>query len=288
MARGYGLDPAPRCGTIGALASARGRMPAHTPMPNDALWGDTPMAWQGRLTLDKIGNTMPADSPAYQAPPYYYRNVQAIAVSFETDPDAALGALPAPLTLQQPATAALSFYDYPWTTFGPYKEAILALMVEHQGKPMAYIQQIVVDTEPPMLAGRELWGYPKKLAKITYQTERDMIFGTMERPASIRLASCIVRPERPAPSSIKPISTAASLRILPAADPDAKKPLCAEIVETNVAVTLREAWVGTGSVAFAEHSALDPWDRFPVKRVLQAVHMTYDMVLPCGRVIAQL
>lgn len=246
------------------------------------------MAKNGRLTLANIAHTMPADAPAYQPPPYYYKNVQTIGVSFETDPDAALAALPAPLSLREPATAALSFFDYPWSTFGPYKEAILSLMVEHQGKPMVYIQQIMVDTEPPMLAGREIWGYPKKLAAIEYKLERDMIYGFLERPKDIRLASAVVRPERPAPSDVKPISVAASLRIIPGAELDPRKPLCAEIVETNVDITLHAAWEGTGSVAFAEHSSLDPWDRFPVKRILKATHMVYDMVLPKGRVIDRL
>jgi len=243
---------------------------------------------KGTLTLDRIGYTMPADAPAFATPPYYYKNIQAIAVAFETDPKEAAAALPVPLTLKEPATAALSFYDYPWSTLGPYKEAILALMCEYQGRTMAYIQQIMVDTEPPMLAGREIWGFPKKLATITYQVERDMLFGTMERPKGIRLASAIVRPERPAGPDVRPIANAVSLRIIPVCDPDAKRPLCAEIVETNVQITMRDAWEGTGSVAFAEHSALDPWDRFPVRRITKAVHMTYDMVLPVGRVIERL
>jgi len=246
------------------------------------------MTMKGTLTLDRIGYTMPADSPAFPPPPYYYKNIQAIAVVFETDAAAAAAALPAPLSLREPATAALSFYDYPWSTFGPYKEAIIALMCEYKGRQMAYIQQIVVDTEPPMLAGREIWGFPKKLASISYQVERDMIYGTMERPKGIRLASAIVRPERPAGSDVRPIANAASLRIIPACDPDANKPLCAEVIETNVEITMRDAWEGTGSVAFAEGSALDPWNRFPVRRITKAVHMTYDMVLPCGRVIDRL
>jgi acetoacetate decarboxylase len=246
------------------------------------------MAMHGRLTLDTIGHTMPADAPAYQPPPYYYKNVQAIGVSFETDPDAAADALPAPLTLREPATAALSFFDYPWSTFGPYKEAILSLMVEHKGKPMVYIQQIMVDTEPPMLAGREIWGYPKKLATIEYRLERDMIYGYLERPKGIRLASAVVRPERPAGKEVKPISVACSLRILPSADIQTNRPLCAEIVETNVEIKLHDAWEGTGDIAFAERSALDPWNRFPVKRIKNSTHMVYDMVLPAGRVIDRL
>src|SRR5262244_846633 len=100
------------------------------------------MARQGLLTISKSGYSMPVDAPAYQRPPFYYRGARSISVVFQTDPDAALAVIPAPLALSEPATAVLSFYEYPWTTFGAYNEAILSLLVEHRGKPLAYIQQI--------------------------------------------------------------------------------------------------------------------------------------------------
>jgi acetoacetate decarboxylase len=243
------------------------------------------MAKQGRLNLSRFGYSMPVDAPAYQRPPFYYKGARSIAVAFETDPDAALEALPAPLALSEPATAVLSFYEYPWTTFGPYNEAILTLLVEHKSRPLAYIQQIMVTTEPPMLAGREIWGFPKKLAAIDFRSERDMIYGTLERPAAIRIASAVVRPERPARPPHGPARAGVSLRVIPAADANAERPLCAEIIETVTETTTHEAWEGTGSVAFAENSVLDPWGRFPVKRVVGATYSVYDMVLPCGRVI---
>ena len=241
----------------------------------------------GRLTLEKMGYSMPVDSPAYQAPPYHYRNAQAIAVKFETDLDAALEALPAPLQLIEPATANLSFYWYPFTTFGPYHEVIMRLYAQHEGKPLTYVQQIFVDTEPPMLAGREIWGFPKKLATIGLARDRDMIVGTLERPAGVRLASMIVRPEQPIfnlPSS----GPTTGLRIIPAAEVGATRPACAELVAADTQHTIREAWEGTGSISFPDHSALDPIDRFPVKRILKSTYMEYDIMLPAGRIIARL
>lgn len=241
----------------------------------------------GRLTLDKMGYSMPVDAPAYQAPPYHYRNAQAIAVKFETDLDAALEVLPAPLELIEPATANLSFYWYPFTTFGPYHEAILRLYARHEGKPLTYIQQIFVDTEPPMLAGREIWGFPKKLAAIGFKRERDMIFGTLERPTGVRLATVIVRPEQPI-SNLPSSGPTTGLRIIPAAEAGAKRPACAELIAAHTEHIIREAWEGTGSISFPDHSALDPVDRFPVKRVLKATYTEYDIMLPAGRIIARL
>lgn len=243
------------------------------------------MAKQGRLNLSRFGYSMPVDAPAYQRPPFYYKGARSIAVVFETDPDAALEAIPEPLALSEPGTAVLSFFEYPWTTFGPYNEAILSLLVEHRGKRLSYIQQIMVTTEPPMLAGREIWGFPKKLAAIDFRSERDMIYGTLERPAGIRIASAVMRPERPARAHPGPPRAGVSLRVIPAAETGAERPLCAEIIETVTETKTHEAWEGTGSVALAENSVLDPWSRFPVKRLVGATYTVYDMVLPCGRVI---
>jgi acetoacetate decarboxylase len=245
------------------------------------------MAKNGRLTLKNAGFSMPADAAAYQRPPFYYRDTRSISVAFETDPDAALEALPAPLSLREPATAILSFFEYPWTTFGPYNEAILSLMVEHRGRPMNYIMHIAVTTEPPMLAGREIWGFPKKLAQIEFKRERDMIYATLERPAGVRLVSEIVRPERPAVDDHSAPVPPASLRLIPSPEENGR-PSCAEIIETVSEVKVHEAWIGTGSIAFAEGSRLDPWNRLPVKRILHASYTRSEMTLGFGIVIDRL
>ena len=241
----------------------------------------------GRLVLDRMGYSMPVDAPAYQPPPYHYRGAQAIAVKFETDVDAALDVLPAPLEIIAPATATLSFHWYPFTTFGPYHEMILRLHARHQGRPLTYIQQIFVDTEPPMLAGREIWGFPKKLAMIGFKRERDMIFGTLERPAGVRLATVIVRPEQP----LRDLSSGGpttGLRIIPAAEEGATRPALAELIAADTSHTISEAWEGTGSISFPDHSVLDPVDRLPVRRILKATYVECDIMLPAGRVIARL
>lgn len=245
------------------------------------------MAKHGHLNLRNAGYSMPADACAYQRPPFYYRNTRSITVAFETDLEAALEALPEPLALSEPATAILSFYEYPWTTFGPYNEAILSILVEHKGRPMNYIMHIAVTTEPPMLAGREIWGFPKKLAHIEFKNERDMIYGTLERPAGIRLASAIVRPELPAVNGHSAAAPPVSLRLIPSVEENGR-PLCAEIVETLAEVRVIEAWTGVGSIAFAESSRLDPWNRLPVRRVIQASYMVSDMTLGFGKVIDHL
>jgi acetoacetate decarboxylase len=245
------------------------------------------MARTGRLTLDKMGYSMPVNAPAYQAPPYHYRNAQAIFIKFETDLETALDALPSPLELTEPATAILSFYWYPFTTFGPYHEVQLRLYAQYEGKGLTYVHQIFVDTDPPLLAGREILGFPKKIATIGFRRERDMICGTLERPGGVRLATAIMRPEQPIgdlPSS----GPTTGLRIIPSDEPGTTPPALAEILANDIEYTTREAWEGPGSISFPDHSALDPVNIFPVRRVLKAIYSKYDVKLPAGRVIARL
>lgn len=245
------------------------------------------MGARGRLTLERLGYSMPADAPAFQAPPYYYRNAQAISIKFETDLEAALEVLPEPLELIEPAHANLSFYWYPFTTFGPYHEAILRLYATHDGKPLTYVQQIFVDTEPPMLAGREVWGFPKKLARIGFERDRDMIVGTLERPEGVRLATVVMRPETPV-AQLGSNGPTTGLRIIPSADPATTRPALAELIAADSQHKLREAWEGPASISFPDRSAFDPVDRFPVRRIVKAIYMEYDITLPAGRVIARL
>jgi acetoacetate decarboxylase len=85
------------------------------------------MVLEGRLTKDKFGYSLPAGAPLYAKPAIYYKNVEAIGITYETDTEAALDLLLEGLVLPEPAPASLLFIRYPWSTLGPYEEAILGI-----------------------------------------------------------------------------------------------------------------------------------------------------------------
>ena len=99
---------------------------------------------------------MPVDAPLYHKPPIHYRHVQTIAVMYETDREAALDLLPEGLMLVEPAIATLLFIRYPYSTLGPYEEAILGISCTWDGEPRFYIPHIVVNSDVPQVAGREI------------------------------------------------------------------------------------------------------------------------------------
>ena len=137
---------------------------------------------KGRFTKEKFGFSQPAHAPLYARPPIYYKNVEAISLDYETDEEAALDQLPEGLELSVPVLATLMLIRYPFSTLGAYEEAILGIHCTWQGEEQFYIPHIVVNNDVPLAAGREIWGFPKKMARITLEKEADLIWGNVERP----------------------------------------------------------------------------------------------------------
>lgn len=242
------------------------------------------MARMGRLNKSNIGFSMPVDAPLYSRPPIHYRDVEAISFTYETDEEAVLDILPGGLEIASPAMATLLFIRYPFSTLGPYMESILSISCLWQGSPRSYIAHIVLDTDAPLAAGREVWGFPKKLAHITLGKEGDLVIGTMERPRGHRICSGVVRPEKPVePGGAEPVP-ALALRVVPSPEEGAE-PSLMELVEVPPGGSTREAWIGPGFAEFHSTSTIDPWHRVSIKRMVTAAYRRYDQVLHYGKII---
>lgn len=239
----------------------------------------------GRLSKDRFGYSMPVDAPLYQRPPFYYRDARSLTIIYETDAQAAQELLPEGLELPLPATARLLAIRYPFSTFGPYQEAILGLQCRWQGEPRFYIAHILLTTVPPLVGGREVWGFPKKLAHIDLRQENEFIRGIVERPQGTRLATVTMRPERPLDPPPTPGEGAIALRVIPSPE-EGQPPSLAQLIETPIADwRTHEMWTGPGTLSFDAQSDLDPWYKLPVRQVKGALYSRYDFTLPHGRVL---
>lgn len=237
----------------------------------------------GRLTKDKFGYSMPVDAPLYGKLPIYYKDTEAIIINYETDADAALDVLPEGLEISTPATAAVMFVRYNFSTIGPYTEVILGINCLWKGSPKLYIPYIVVDSDAPLAGGREVWGYPKKLAYIEITREADMLMGIMERPKGNRIVTAILKPEVRVKGAEVPLE-ALSLRVLPGSEKGAE-PTVMELVEAECNVLNPDLWTGIGSVQFHSNSVFDPWHKLEVKKVLESQYINYDYVLDLCKVL---
>ena len=89
--------------------------------------------------------------------------------------------------LPDPPTAGLVFASYPSSNLGPYDEVVLFLDVIFKGRPFQFAAFLYVTTDAAMAAGREMGGYPKKIARIEFLAgpDHDGGHGAARRPANL-------------------------------------------------------------------------------------------------------
>lgn len=242
------------------------------------------MGIKGRLSKERFGPSMPVHAPLFQSFPVYFRNARMAIFQYETDGEQAAELLPAALELIDPPTAVLVLTEYPWTTFGPYSEAIQFLACTYQGRVVQYVLHILVTSHVAMAGGREAYGYPKKLAHIEFVRENEIFAGYVERPRGFRICSGVMRPERPLDPSGLPLLPEVCLRVIPAS----AGPQTAELIEVGSDLQFKEAWAGSGSCHFTGVSDLDPWHRIPVRKILGCMYVVADLELKEGRVLETL
>ncbi len=247
------------------------------------------MGVQGRLTKQSMASTLPVDAPAYHKKPFYFKGARLLRFDYETEPETAAGLVPEQLRLTEPATAFLLINAYPWSTLGPYREAVLGVNVHYGDRPLHYITHLILDSDVPILAGRELYGFPKKMGIIEFAQQDDVLAAYVERPRGIRICSGVFRPEsplEPPPPDGTPLQTCA-LRVVPSPAKDRDHSLV-ELIQTDMVLRSVEVWTGTGSCDFPGISVLDPWHRLSVKRMVAATSLVADFVLPEGRILETL
>lgn len=100
---------------------------------------------------------------------YMYRDAVFFAVRVALDERAARRWLPRGLALARPATATVFASHFPRTSFGSvYDEAGVFFHVRRRLQRGVFCPWMVVTDDVALTVGRELLGYPKKLAKIDF------------------------------------------------------------------------------------------------------------------------
>jgi acetoacetate decarboxylase len=243
------------------------------------------MKRQGRLNPEKMGLTMPVDAPGFVDKPPFWRGVNSYTFNYETDSEAAAELVPEPLSLPEPVTARLMFNDFKWSTGGPYLELIQGINVEFQGEPCVYFTQLAVSEAVPLTAGREIYGFPKKVGHLAFVRQDDILAMFYERPKGLRLCTGVFRQLRPAdPPPEGTLLKGVNLRVITSPEPDKKHSLC-ELILVELVMTNMELWIGEGNCCYAGISELDPWHKLPVVKHLDCSVLTCDSTMNAARIL---
>src|SRR5262249_29251275 len=146
-------------------------------------------------------------------------------------------------------------------------------------------------------AGRELWGWPKKLADCKFDMGgpgpgfREGIQFTTERPTGKRLLTVTINPERPATMEDVGATPHLTLRYIPGPEAGSPPSVC-ELIRTEpetvpclAADGSPDIWSGRCQVSMDSPSAADPLQDMAPTAMIGGLYGTFDWTLPQGRVV---
>jgi len=230
---------------------------------------------------------MPLTSPAYAPGPYRFVNREYLIITYRTDPVKLQAVVPEPLEIdKREPLVKYEFIRMPDSNgFGDYTESGQVIPVSFRGRRGSYTHCMFLNDEGPIAAGRELWGFPKKLAQPALRTEVDTLVGTLDYgPLRVATATMGYKYHE---AYLAHIQTSLEqpnflLKIIPHVD---GSPRICELVEYHLEeIVLKGAWSGPAALSLIPH-ALAPVAELPVLEIVSGVHIRADLTLGLGRVV---
>jgi acetoacetate decarboxylase len=124
---------------------------------------------------------MPLTSPAFPVGPYRFTNREYMIITYRTDPEKLQGSGAGTASTDDGDVVKYEFIRMPDSTgFGDYTETGQVIPVTFEGRKGGYTHCMFLNDEPPIAGGRELWGFPKKLADPSLKPEIDALVGTLD------------------------------------------------------------------------------------------------------------
>jgi acetoacetate decarboxylase len=206
-------------------------------------------------------------------------------ISYRTDMDALKAVVPEPLEITDPIVK-YEFIRMPDSTgFGDYTESGQVIPVTHKGVHGGYVHSMYLNDDAPIAGGREIWGFPKKLAEPSLRVEKDALVGTLDY-GSLRVANASMGYKHKALdlAAVKASLEAPGflLKIIPHVD---GTPRICELVRYFLKdIVVKGAWTGPAGLELFDH-ALAPVAELPVREVISATHILTDLTLGLGEVV---
>ncbi|WP_233152039.1 acetoacetate decarboxylase [Marinibacterium profundimaris] len=229
---------------------------------------------------------MPLTSPAYPKGPYRFIDRTYFTIAYRTDPKALEAVVPEPLKVVGDVVK-YEFMMMPDSTgFGSYNESGQVIPVEFNGVQGSYTHAMFLNDEAPIAGGREIWGFPKKLAQPSVEVVQDTLVGTLDMNG-VRVATATMGYKYETLDAAEMAKSMDApgwlLKIIPRAD--ASGPQICELVEFRLEdLNVKGAWSGPAGLQFYQH-ALAPLTDLPILEVLGATQIHTDLTLGLGKVV---
>jgi acetoacetate decarboxylase len=237
---------------------------------------------------------------AFVKPTADFYGAEMLTIFWETKPEVVAKLLPPPLKPANQPVAMAFIANYPRTNFDVvYRESALFLRAVYNGEEGGYCLAMPVTNDIAMAAGREVYGFPKKMADIHLERDGHSVEGWTER-RGIRFMDVrakltgkfndmapqeIVRAVRKVglDGSINPVTY--NFKYFPSPEGGAFD-YNPRLVKVESARSPKEMLFGEAEIIF-RYSDYDPWAEVEVVRMLGALYTVGDNSILRGKTVAE-
>jgi acetoacetate decarboxylase len=227
-----------------------------------------------------------------------FYDAEMLTVIWETKPEIVKRLLPPPLKPGKRPIAVAFVANYPRTNFGvTYLESALFLRAEFNGEEGNYCLAMPVTNDMALILGREVFGYPKKIAHIQFNRRGKDVEGLTERHGrrffQLRAELSGKFNSEDAPAILAEVFnlgttavvTAYNFKYFPAPEGNGFD-YAPRLIREEVELRPRSIEVGQAELLM-DPSPLDPWSEVEVVKVLGAVYTVGNNSMRKGKVVAE-
>jgi len=264
----------------------------------------------GQISLENHPYSIPASSPIIKNELLWWKDCDFVILDYMTLAANAAAMLPVgSTTVPIPDMAGFSAVKLIWAKYrdsvvGPYNELIVAIPSFYEGQLFLYVPLIYVTTDTALIGGRELGGWPKKIADIRIERVGNNYNLSLKRGKAELSATASVGyklfstplPARkpvflgyplnltlplPAPTDEEqptvPLPTM-TIKLFPGVGSANPEPVVAQLIGAPWQLT--GTFYGAGNTTIGMHATEDdPFDSLPVLRVIGGTIVNGDMTL---------
>ncbi len=228
--------------------------------------------------------SIPRAAPFYGCPPYEYRDSWIMNILFKTTAEVARELVPEPLVSNPDNPMSIFFCRHNASGFGLYNEMILVVPSFFKGVKGNYVAYIYLDKDAPIAAGREIYGWPKKEARIALAETDAVITGTLERGGIKLIRASMELAQLGKPEDYQISEPWFNLKLIPSIKKDAPPDVMQLTSTTEENLKVKQAYTGRATLEFGT-SPVDPLHKIAITEVLGGVYMKIDFTLTYGEII---
>lgn len=235
---------------------------------------------------------MPSFAPVSNEVPLHYSDSRRVMVFFQTTPEAIRKVVPNPLVPNPKNIMGIMVCHWNAKGFqnleyndggGKVLEVALVTPVGLAKKNGAYIVLIYLDNASRIPMSREIWGFPKKLADVTFD-ESDQTFSSTVKIGDANILKLhFERTAKVEPVPPSPPSYVFNLKKIPSIRRNAP-PEVLQITSTLTNFKVKEQWKGKATLEFGSLS-MEPLGEIPVLKILSASDAIIEGSMDYGDVL---